>query len=898
MQGFPTDFWGKLHQDAKGEVTEWHPLVHHCADVAACCEALLRSTVLGRRLAVLAGQAALSEGQVARLAVLAVLHDAGKYNLGFQYKARRRSQRPVQAGHMGELLTLLGSRYRVYAKRLSEALDLVTLGGWGEDVAGLVVATVSHHGRPMRLDMEIPTRIWERTPELDPFAGLAELLARARQWYPGAWTHDGDPLPHGAEFQHAWSGLVMLGDWIGSDAARFFPFSDDATADRMPLARERARRALRELGLDTASSRVSLGPTKPGLATIAPGYEPRPAQSALLTLEPGGGAGSVAILEAETGSGKTEAALAYFARLFHAGHVDGLYFALPTRTAATQLYARVRKALQNAFPDEDARPPAVLAVPGYLEVDGVEGVRLAPFEVQWPENDRDRYRYRGWAAETPKRYLAGAVAVGTVDQALLSALMVSHAHLRASSLLRHLLVVDEVHASDAYMTRILESVLDFHRRAGGHALLMSATLGAPARHRLLAPPRRRRRCPLPDLETATATPYPLVTFVEGDEPPRTVEVPATAGRASKKLRFELSTDMEEPRGVAQRALDAAARGARVLVLRNTVRACRETQITVEVLARKRGQEDLLFTCKGIVAPHHARFAKADRGLLDHAIEKAFGRERPDGGCLAVATQTVQQSLDLDADFLITDLCPMDVLLQRIGRLHRHRREERAPGFEDARVLVLVPADPLVQRIDPGSGKAKGGHGLGGPIYEDLRVLEATWRLLRERPEVSIPEDNRRLVEGATHPEVLARIVQDGGEVWKKHQNQCLGGELNDSQLADLNLVRRNLAFSSLPQKEDVCFPEGDLSRRIVTRLGEGDRLVRFRPPIRSSFDRTREISDLRLAHHMVPAATSTCAEEAEEVHEEPGRVTFRFGRGRYTYDRLGLRRVAESQGTE
>ena len=106
------------------------------------------------------------------------------------------------------------------------------------------------------------------------------------------------------------------------------------------------------------------------------------------------------------------------------------------------------------------------------------------FDSLW--NDHERWRFLSWAGEHPKRYLAGAISVGTVDQALLSALMVSHSHLRATSLLRQFLVVDEVHASDAYMATILREVLRFHLAAGGHAMLLSATLGSRAATALIS----------------------------------------------------------------------------------------------------------------------------------------------------------------------------------------------------------------------------------------------------------------------------------------------------------------------------------------------------------------------------------------------------------------------------
>src|SRR5690606_20566847 len=154
-----------------------------------------------------------------------------------------------------------------------------------------------------------------------------------------------------------------------------------------------------------------------------------------------------------------------------------------------------------------------------------------------------------------------------------------------------------------------------------------------------------------------------------------------------QLRTE--TSIADPGAVAALALDAARRGGKVLVIRNTVSDCIATQEALESLSE--GDSTLLFRCAGVAAPHHARYAKPHREALDRAIEASFGKDRPGGGMVAIATQTVQQSLDLDADLLLTDLCPADVLLQRIGRLHRHERT-REPAFTKAKAVVLVPKD--------------------------------------------------------------------------------------------------------------------------------------------------------------------------------------------------------------
>jgi CRISPR-associated endonuclease/helicase Cas3 len=881
MQGFPQAFWGKLEQAADGSVIAWHPLADHCADVAACTEALLRETILARRLAALAGQQRLSPVQVDRLGVLAALHDVGKFNLGFQNKARPGAT--PRAGHLSEVAGLLGSACTA-RDSLHAALRSETLDSWGEALLDLLVATLSHHGRPVGIDGQTTVHpgCWEKSSGRDPFAGIADLVARTAIWFPRAWAGVTDPLPGSTAFQHAWCGLVTLADWLGSDAERF-PFSDDPTADRMPFARQQAALVCERLGLTPGKARRSLGPEAPGFERIAPSPElkPRPAQEVLLGVFPDEGTGSVVLLEAETGSGKTEAALAYFARLFHAGLVDGLYFALPTRTAATQIYRRVARAISSLFPQAADRPPSVLAVPGYLEVDGATGIRLAPFRVLWPD---EPLHDRGWAAEHPKRYLAGTVAVGTVDQALLSSLTVSHAHMRSTALLRHLLVVDEVHASDTYMTRILEEVLDHHLAAGGHALLLSATLGAAARERLLARADERASAVPSAPKAAVACPYPLVSGRQGTRRWQ-LAVPPDLARG-KKVEIELVAEMEAPEQVAQRALAAARAGARVLVLRNTVSGCVTTQLAVEELASV-GDASLLFRCGGMFAPHHARYAKPDRERLDLAVEVAFGRERPEGGCVAVATQTVEQSLDLDADLLITDLCPMDVLLQRIGRLHRHDRGRRPQGYATARVVVLTPDTALASRIGA-AGEARGPHGLG-TVYLDLVAIEATWRTLAAHERIAIPEDNRRLVEAATHPDNLERLTHELGEPWDRHRLKIRGKYYSDRRQGTLNLVRRDLPFAGDGSGETVLFPKGDTARPIPTRLGLEDRLVRFAPPVASVFDAGSEVTKIRLPYHLVAPRTPCEAAEAEAVVRGAASVEFRFGTGSYIYDRLGLR---------
>ena len=325
----------------------------------------------------------------------------------------------------------------------------------------------------------------------------------------------------------------------------------------------------------------------------------------------------VVILESETGSGKTEAALWRFARMYEKQLVDGIYFALPTRAAASQIHGRVRRFVERLFPQ--GAPPVVLAVPGY---DPGEDAARASLQ-EYDERAAGEHRPESpWAAESPKRYLAAQVAVGTVDQAMMAALKVGHSHMRAACLARNLLVVDEVHASDTYMGRVIKALLDAHTGAGGHALLMSATLGSAARWQWLTAGRLPRGAP-PPFDEACGAPIPRRRRPAG---PRRSELrPVDGGRRSKSVSScPSAASWQTSRPWRRLALDAARRGAKVLVVRNTVGHAVATQRALEERAGA-GDTALLFGVNGIRAPHHGRFAAADRALLDGAVEARLGK---------------------------------------------------------------------------------------------------------------------------------------------------------------------------------------------------------------------------------------------------------------------------------
>ena len=859
------DAWGKFEPPDR-----FHRLEHHCADVAACFEVLLLDPVLRARLVQAAGANGV-ETTIARLTFLAFLHDFGKLNTGFQFKVPRPHQpsraAPRPAGHIAEALLCFGQSDICKLLGLHDIVDT-----WGEGAVPLLYAMLTHHGRPACR----PTRSGSGPPELwKPFAGYdpretAKLLGqRGRSWFSDAFK-DGPRIPDAPALAHLFAGLLVLADQLGSDEKAF-----EHEPDPDPHYIERARRIAADAVRNNGFRRVAwaAGTAAADVGTLFDYAELRPSQRAV-SLAPLDW--PLLILESETGSGKTEAAILRFASLWRAGLVDGLYFAVPTRAAAKQLHGRVRRALGRLFP-ADSGIETVLAIPGYLVAGDAEGRRVDKFEVFWEDEPDEKTRLARWSAESARKFLSAPAAVGTVDQVLLAGLRVKWAHFRAASLSRSLLVVDEVHASDAYMTELLLGVLRGHLALGGHALLMSATLGAAARSKFMS--KSTRSSPPAPIE-AEGIPYPALTLSARDGVTETETRTIATSVATKSVLLSTVPILGEPDAIARTAAAAARDGAKVLVIRNTVTSAQE--VFGALLGQ--GVEDLVLTVARGPALHHSRFAVEDRKMLDDAVEREIGKvSRPPGGVVVVGTQTLEQSLDIDADFLISDICPVDVLLQRIGRLHRHARTDRPAQFGEPRCLVLVPEAGLESGLDGSLLR----HGLGvsdrGGVYVNLLGLEATQRLITDHAVWTIPDMNRMLVERATHPQVLHELAEELGESWLSQETKVFG-----LRAAQAGIARNHALTREEPFDEELTFP--DLDEKVRTRLGEDGPRILLADPATGPFG-TR-VQTFNLPAHMFRRAPPG-KEEIEAARAEPspaGGLKLYIGSHRLTYDRTGIRR--------
>ena len=332
-----------------------------------------------------------------------------------------------------------------------------------------------------------------------------------------------------------------------------------------------------------------------------------------------------------------------------------------------------------------------------------------------------------------------------------------------------------------------------------------------------------------------------------------------------------------PDVAAALAIAEAQSGGRVLVIRNTVDAA----LSIFRAVQEADAGDLLLRVADGPALHHSRFAPEDRKLLDDAVERTLSPHGVDNsGCIVIGTQTLEQSLDIDADFLLTDLCPVDVLLQRIGRLHRHPRP-RPVDFQRAQCHVMMPEEGLAALLAPcfinGLGAWKTSHGLEG-IYRDVSGLELTQRLIEENGTWEIPAMNRFLVESATHPERIESLHHELGTAWVNYSIGVYGKDVADAGAARLVAVPTDIPFA------DLKFPGRD--ENIRTRLGAEGARITFAAPVPGPFG--KKISSLTLPDHWSRGLDTSALVEPEM---DNGSIRVRLADRLFVYSREGLYRI-------
>lgn len=550
------------------------------------------------------------------------------------------------------------------------------------------------------------------------------------------------------------------------------------------IALPQARQAARDAGL--LPSPIS---SKTGLASVFPEITAaRPLQSWAETVAlPNGPA--LFTIEDATGSGKTEAALVLAHRLMAAGHGTGIFFALPTMATANAMYARLSNAYRRLFSDGTC-PSLVLAHSRRSLHEGFRSSILEPAADPRGDNVTPADQPAGaqcsaWIADDRRKAFLAEVGAGTIDQAIMAVLPTRHAPLRLLGLSRQVLIVDEAHAYDAYVSEELRQLVTFHAALGGSAIILSATLTRAQRREL-------QTAFLAGLdangEPDGAVAYPLVTTTSASG------ITAEPCRMAPELERRVAVERLANAAAAITEIKAAAEvGAAVAWIRNSV----NDAIEAHRAFASAGIEAMLF---------HARFAMGDRQDIEQEVLQRFGRSsvgEQRHGRVLVATQVIEQSLDLDFDLIVTDLAPADLIIQRAGRLWRHDRSARPAS--GPRLLLLCPEpvdDPPTAWLGPELLRT-------AFVYPDHALLWRSARALLETGYIKTPGGIRSIVERAYDRDADNAVPRG----LTRAASNAEGAELAAAAVAFQNLLK-----IEEPYERRAGFWEPDV--RTPTRLGD------------------------------------------------------------------------------
>lgn len=727
------NYWGKADPDYPGD-PKWHPLAYHSLDVAACGLVLLESQPTW--FAILVRLSGLSEKNLRSWVVfLLAIHDIGKYGDGFQNRCQdwmeklqgRKSNATQNARH-----DTLG--YELAMAYLPVWLGRADLGQRGGSLLRPWLAAVTgHHGKPPRSDQgnalvlrnQFPASVLIDAKGL--VAEMAPLLLAEGCPLPDAAHCDGEAFKH-ASWQLA--GLAVAADWLGSNTKWFRYREPDLELAKYweQIAVPNAQDAVRESGLASTSIAPFMG-----IGSLFD-IEPTSLQSWAVAVPIADGP-QIFVLEELTGSGKTEAALTLAARLNAAGRGQGVYVALPTMATADAMFDRVRKndVWKKFFTGND--PQLALAHSADWLKLRLEEVNRRDAGYGRDEEPSASRNCTAWLSDSRKKALLADFGVGTIDQALLAVLPVRHQSLRLLGLSTKVLVVDEIHACDSYTGELLERLLQFHAALGGSAILLSATLPQSQRARYLRAFASGVGFTAPAPESTT---YPLATHLHANG----LGEQSITARAEVSRRVVVDAVHDEV-AVLRRLFVTISSGGCAVWIRNTV---------VDALDDWRQWNALHPDYPATL--FHARFALADRLRIGETVLQDFG---PKSGPttrtsrLVIATQVVEQSLDVDFDDMATDLAPIDLIVQRAGRLQRHVRDVKGNPLQEsnrhderggARLAVFMPSlegemkKSWLTQLLPRAAR----------VYPDHGQLWLTARWLVDNGGFDLPAQARNMIE--------------------------------------------------------------------------------------------------------------------------------------------------------
>lgn len=486
------------------------------------------------------------------------------------------------------------------------------------------------------------------------------------------------------------AGLLGVSDWIGSNEEIFQPKDFMGDFLNTNLIRELAKNAIGSFGFDEPIYNTDLS------FKDLFNFEPNPVQKMLSDSITGPG---VYVVEAPMGNGKTEAAeyAAYIA--IQKGIANGVYFALPTQTTSNLIFKRYKDFVQK--------------ISNVSEND----IRLTHSKSSFHESMCGMH---SWFEG--KRSILSKFALGTIDQAIMSVVPdYRHFFIRTFGLNKKVVILDEVHSYDVYTSNLMKQLIDDLVSMDCVVILLSATLTTSAKYNLCG-------------DDTKISAYPLITKVSKDyishtqlktkDITKNIKINLVYVNNQKDRKNFISSRLDE----INKCLKLIEDGKMILWIENTVK---DSQEVFSFFQQKKIKCGLL----------HSKFTTKDRNDNETYWMNVYGKDSSrECGCVLVGTQVCEQSLDIDADYLVTAICPTDMLCQRLGRLHRHKRENR--NAPECTILsdILYETD---ESKDVFSFKQK--IGTNAFVYSPY-ILRKSHFIWKDKKQISFPNDIRCLLE--------------------------------------------------------------------------------------------------------------------------------------------------------
>lgn len=734
-------------------------LITHMLETGHTAQILLKEGALRPVLPLLAEWLSLTPEQTLSLVgYVAGLHDIGKAHPMFQVADENVAPILWEEGLLHKSVQKSEFRHEKYSARILKEI-WETNTSTNEEMSKMLRTVIAlHHQGKNGGSAEIPKNRkpieWRKMQE-ELEAVIREEFEPPLEALTGCVHYDAAAM--------TLMSVVILADWIASGA-------DFSTNDTLSLG-DTVLEAIEDYGLRSQKS----FPCYEKFCDLFAEFQPsqmRELQKACERLDKN--AARLVVIEAPMGEGKTEAALYLTSHMIKNTGKTGFYIAMPTAATGNQMYFRMEKLLKEHGAG-DAR-----LMHGMAWI-----VEEAQQKYQSNIDDGDDSDAANDWLRPLRKAMLGQYGVGTVDQVMMAAMTVKYGVLRLLGLMGKTLIIDEVHAYDTYMNTIIERLLEWCGALKIPVVLLSATLPAKKKENLLKSYGAR-------IDARLSSAYPLITVVNEDKALNEI---AVAG-VHMKREFHIYTQniLGDTQATANLAFSMAEKGGCVCVMLNTVKRAQEVY---------KALREMRFG--GTLKLFHARFLAEDRQRIEDEAVRMFGKNagnsRPQSAIL-VCTQVVEQSLDLDFDLMITELAPIDLLLQRLGRLYRHDGTKRPDGYTKPNAYVLLcGCEKYETHLQ---------------MYEPL-TLRRTQALLERADTLSVPSAMREMIEYVYGGE--ARDEDLSVEAARKAFKEALEG--GNAEAATLPEPHADYAF--ITECDDLFGDADDESaifRAVKTRLSE------------------------------------------------------------------------------